>query len=160
TNETDIVEKHCRTTGLGGLALFAPREQQSSQHATAVADVISILQCCHTADDESRLLAMVCSRLRERLRAAGVAFFVEDGNAFVPIAADGSRVESGLGRRVVTIDQPIAPHYLNGRLEAGASIRYGGRRFGVLLARWPLGSACDPKDATMLLAAAATATGP
>ena len=47
-----------------------------------------------------------------------------------------------------------------GRFEAGAPVRYGGRRLGVLLARWPLGTSCESKDVVVLLATAATAAGP
>jgi DNA-binding NtrC family response regulator len=159
-DQSAVVKRQVDTTGLAGLALFAPVRHALSRHANAVADIVTILQCCQTAEEESRVLEGLCGRLRRRLEATGVAFFVEEAGAFSTIASDGARIEPNLAPRVAAVDQPITPHYLNGRLEAGAPVRYGGRRLGVLLARWPLGSACEARDVVMLLATAATAAGP
>ena len=106
------------------------------------------------------MLVSLCIRLRSHLQANGVAFFAEEAGVFTPIASDGVRVEPYLGPRLAALDQPIAPHYVAGRLEAGAPVRYGGRRLGVVLARWALGTSCDSNDVVMLLATAATAAGP
>jgi len=154
------VRRHCQTTGLAGLALFAPIRQALSQQAAAAADIVSILQCCQSADEEARVLDGLCARLRCRLQASGVAFFAGETGALAQVAADGSRIDPGLAARVLAVDQVITPHFLSGRLEAGAPVRYGGRHLGVLLVRWSLGTACDSTDVVMLLSTAATAAGP
>jgi DNA-binding NtrC family response regulator/thioredoxin-like negative regulator of GroEL len=159
-DDSIVVKGHAQTTGLAGLALFAPIRQSLSGQAGAVADIVTILQWCQAADEEARVLDGLCSRLRSRLQAAGVVFFVEEAGTFTPIASDGTRVEPNLAARVAAVDQPITPHFLSGRLEAGAPVRYGGRQLGVLLVRWSPGAACDSKDVVMLLATAATAAGP
>jgi DNA-binding NtrC family response regulator len=155
-----VVKRHQQTTGLGGLMLFAPICHAQSRHAAAVSDIVSILQCCQTADEESQVLEGLCFRLRMRLQASGVAFFVAEAGVLTLMASDGARVEPTLGPRVAALDQPITPHYVGGRLEAGAPIKYGGRQLGVLLVRWASGSSCEAKDVVMLLATAATAAGP
>jgi DNA-binding NtrC family response regulator len=159
-NESDVIKRLVQATGLEGLALFAPGSRPCASDPTAVSDIISILQCCQNADEEGRLLVGVCVRLRSRLEATAVAFFVEETGVFTAVASDGGRIDAGLGPRLAALDQPIAPHFFNGRLEAGAPVRYGGHRLGVLIARWSLGSSCDSKDVVTLLATAATAAGP
>ena len=158
--DDEIAKRHSQTTGLAGLALFAPVGHALSRHVTAITDIVSILQCCQTADEEARVLVGLCTRLRGRLQASGLAFFVEEAGLFTAIAADGVRIEPNLAPRLAALDQPIAPHVVAGRFEAGAPVRYGGRRLGVLLARWPLGTSCESKDVVVLLATAATAAGP
>jgi DNA-binding NtrC family response regulator len=155
-----LVKRLVQTLGLAGLALFAPMQQAISRHAAAVADVVSILQCCQMADEETRVLEELCSRLKTRLRAAGASFLIEEAGRFAPVAADGAGFEASLAQRAAALDHPIAPHQLNGRVVAGASVRYGGRSLGVLLVRWGLGGAYDPPEAAVLLATAATAAGP
>ncbi len=155
-----VAARHSQVTGLAALRLFVPIPPPIDRHATSITDIVSILQCCQTADDESHVLGGLCARLRSRLQAAGVGFFLEEGSVFTPIAFDGARVEPGLAARVAAVDQPITPHYVSGRIEAGAPVRYGGRRIGVLLVRWSLGVECDSKDVVVLLATAATAAGP
>ena len=155
-----LAARHSQVTGLVALRLFVPIPPSIDRHATSITDIVSILQCCQMADDESQVLAGVCARLRSRLHAAGVGFFLEEGGVFTPIVFDGARVEPALAARVAAVDQPITPHYLSGRIEAGAPVRYGGRRIGVLLVRWSLGVECDSKDVVVLLATAATAAGP
>ncbi|HEV8235835.1 MAG TPA: sigma-54 dependent transcriptional regulator [Gemmatimonadaceae bacterium] len=158
--DDEIAKRHSQTTGLAGLALFAPVGHALSRHVTAITDIVSILQCCQTADEEVRVLVDLCTCLRGRLQASGLAFFVEEAGLFTAIAADGVRIEPNLAPRLAAVDQPIAPHVVAGRFEAGAPVRYGGRRLGVLLARWPLGTSCESKDVVVLLATAATAAGP
>jgi DNA-binding NtrC family response regulator len=162
TNNDDsiVVKRHCQATGLAGLALFAPIRQALSPQAAAAADIVSILQCCQAADEEARVLDGLCARLRCRLQATGVAFFIGETGVFTQIAADGTRIDSSLAARVTAVDQVITPHFVSGRLEAGAPLRYGGRQLGVLLVRWSLGTACDSTDVVMLLSTAAAAAGP
>jgi DNA-binding NtrC family response regulator/tetratricopeptide (TPR) repeat protein len=155
-----VVKRHCQTTGLASLALFAPIRQAASQQAAAAADIVNILQCCQTADEETRVLDGLCARLRCRLQAVGVAFFTGETGSFTQVASDGTRIDPSLAGRVAAVDQVITPHFLSGRLEAGAPVRYGGRQLGVLLVRWSLGTACDSTDVVMLLSTAATAAGP
>jgi DNA-binding NtrC family response regulator/predicted negative regulator of RcsB-dependent stress response len=158
--EREIAGHHAQAAGLPALALFARSDGTASAQAPAVADVVSILQCCQIADDDTRVLGGLCVRLRSRLEATGVAVFAEDRGTFVQIAADGGRVESALAPRLLALGQPITPHYAAGRLEAGAPIRYGGRTVGVLLARWTLGRASESRSVALLLATAATAAAP
>jgi hypothetical protein len=155
-----VVQRHEDATGLGALKLFAPICHAQSRQAAVVSDIVSILHCCQMADDESKVLEGLCARLRTRLQANGVAFFSAESGTLTLIAFDGARVEPTLGERVAALDRPIAPHYVRGRLEAGAPVGYGGRQLGVLLIRWPSGSLCEEKDVVTLLATAAAASGP
>ena len=159
-DEETLAARHSQVTGLAALRLFVPMPPSIDRHSASITDIVSILQCCQAADDEAQVLAGLCARLRSRLQAAGVGFFLEEASVFTPVAFDGARVEPTLAARVAAIDQPITPHYLSGRIEAGAPVRYGGRRIGVLLVRWSLGIECDSKDVVVLLATAATAAGP
>jgi DNA-binding NtrC family response regulator len=159
-DDDSVVRRREQASGLSGLVLFGPLWHGLSRQSAAVSDIVSILQCCQNADEESRVLEGLCSRLRDRLQASAVAFFVQEAGAFTPIVFDGVRIEPTLGPRVAALEQPIAPHYVTGRLEAGAPLRYGGRLLGVLLVRWAIGVACDSQDVVMLLATAAAAAGP
>src|SRR5262249_22187312 len=114
-----VVKEHAQATGLAGLTLFAPIRQSLPRHAAAVADIVTILQCCQTADEEGHVLDGLCSSLKSRLQATGVGFFIEEGGTFTAIAGAGAKVDATLAARVAAVDQPITPHFLGGRLEAG-----------------------------------------
>jgi transcriptional regulator with GAF, ATPase, and Fis domain len=61
---------------------------------------------------------------------------------------------------VLTVDQPIAPRAMEGRVESGAPVRYGGKRIGALVARWTLATAVAEREAVALLTTTATAAAP
>jgi DNA-binding NtrC family response regulator len=156
----DVAAQHVRSTGLGGLALFAPPRPSQGPGLTVVRDLVDILQCCHVAADDAGVLAALCARLRVALDAAAVGFFAGGGTTPVPSATDGGRLEPGIAARVLDVDQPIAPRQVDGRIEAGAPVRYGGRRIGALVARWTLASTVAEREALALLATAAAAAAP
>jgi DNA-binding NtrC family response regulator len=156
-----VVNRHVDASGLAALALFAPADGgRDPALATAFETAIEILQACQSADEEARILAGVCARIRSRVRAAGVGMFVQDGSAIVPLAEDGARPDSPMAERVVAARQAIAPYLQHDRIEGGAPIRYGGETLGALVARWTLGSSPDPARAQMLLTMSATAAAP
>ena len=106
------------------------------------------------------MLVAVCGRLRGRLRAGAVGFFVEEHGQFVQVAADGARIDAATAARVHTLGQLLLPHEGGERLEAGVPVRYAGRCIGVLAVRWPAGAAWDAADVAMLLTTGAAAAGP
>ncbi len=149
-----------KATGLGGLALYAPARGPRCAQGPLVEDLVTILQCCHAAEEESGVLAALCASLRSRLHAAAVGFFLDARGGPVPAATDGGRIESTLAARVLAIDQVIAPSDTGGRTEAGVPIRYGTKRLGALVARWTLASPVAAGDAVLLLSTAAVAAAP
>jgi DNA-binding NtrC family response regulator/tetratricopeptide (TPR) repeat protein len=147
-------------SGLKALALYCEPPTAVSPLAGSVADVVEILHCCQSAEDDRAVLATLCGRLRDRLLAAGVAWFVDDrGTAVLAIGA-GSRVDSAIAERAIALDGVIPPHRLDERLEGAAAVKYGGRTVGALVARWALGSRVDSAAAAALLSTAAAAAGP
>ena len=154
------IASHVRATGLGGLALYAPARGPRCAKGPLVEDLVTILQCCHAAEEESGVLAALCASLRSRLHAAAVGFFLDARGGPVPVATDGGRIESTLAARVLAIDQVIAPSDAAGRTEAGVPIRYGTKRLGALVARWTLASPIAAADAVLLLSTAAVAAAP
>jgi DNA-binding NtrC family response regulator len=158
---SDVLNRHVHATGLKALALCVPSDSDGGfSLRTAVNDIVDILACCQTADDDAAVLVNVCARLRGGLHAASVAFFVHDRNVAVPLASDGSRTDPAFALRVVAAGQPIAPHRVEERIEGGAPVRYGGRLVGALTARWALGSIVESEAACVLLTTAASAAGP
>jgi two-component system NtrC family response regulator len=148
-------------SGLRALRLFAPSlPSRPTAHAITVDGVLEILHCCQTSEDDVRVLASVCQRLRSRLRAAGVAFFAEEGGTQVALAWDGARCEAALAARVRDLGQTIAPSPTAERIGGGAPVRYGGLLVGTLVARWTIGSSVDSTITSMLLTTAATAAAP
>jgi DNA-binding NtrC family response regulator len=156
----DVAIRRARSTGFGALTLFAPGRSDVSAVASAVNDIVDILRCCQIADEDVNVLTSLCECLRGRLEAIGVAFFAEERGAFIPVAAVGGRIDPGLAARIGVAEQSIAPHSVNGRVEGGAPVRYGGRLVGAVAARWTPVASCDLKAATVLLTTAAAAAGP
>jgi DNA-binding NtrC family response regulator len=162
-SSADAVRKHVVATGLGALALFAPPDGATSpQDARAAAsDIVEILRLCQSADEDGGVLAAVCALVRARLRAAAVAFFINDRDTLVPLVSDGSnRLEPEIAARAMTAGQVLAPHLRHDVLEGGAPVRFGGETIGALVARWTLGASHDLGHAVLLLTSAATAAGP
>src|SRR5262249_53572661 len=141
--------------------LFAPSQStRPTAHAMTTEGLLEILQCCQTSEDDTRVLASVCQRLRPRLKSAGVAFFAEEGGAQVPLVWDGARCEAALAARVGHLGQTSAPCPTAERIGGGAPVRYGGQLVGTLVARWTIGSPVDSTFSSMLLTTAATAAAP
>ena len=134
-----------------------------SQHVVSSPTSLRFFSAVRPPDKDARVLVGLVHA------AAGPAAGNGDGvlrrgdqGRFTPIAADGVRVEPTLGQRVsTTVNQPIAPHFLNGRFEAGAPVRYGGRGFRCVDSRdgrWK--ALVRVEGCRRLLATAATAAGP
>jgi DNA-binding NtrC family response regulator len=157
----EAVKRHVASTGLGALALFAPTFAAGDTPISrqALDDVMEVLRCCQKAEDEEEVLREVCSQLRTSFRAVSVAFFAPERLA-APVVADGSRIEIGIAERVSAARQPIVPHLIDGRIEGGAPVVYGGDTIGALVARWHLAGALDTARASTSLALAATAAAP
>jgi DNA-binding NtrC family response regulator len=160
----EIVARQASRLGLPALALFGPIETASERAewrtGPSTDDVVDLLHLCQTADDETRVLDEVCTRVRQQLRAAAVAVVAAGDGGLSVMAADGGRIETGIAARAVGSGLTIAPHRLHDRLEAAAPIRYGGNAIGALAARWPLGTPYDLTRAASLLTMAATMAGP
>jgi DNA-binding NtrC family response regulator len=158
----ELIRRHTAGSGLAGLSLFAPSADAHAAPgvAAALGEVVEILRLSQTSDDDADILAQVCSRLRRRLRAAGVTFFVADGDSVAPIAFDGSRVEPQIAARVVDSGLALTPQPRDGALEAGAPVRLSGDVVGVLAVRWTIGAAAEASAALPLLVMGATAAAP
>ena len=160
----EVASRHRTRTGLEALGLYFPTAGPAagSPHVLdplgeAVAGIVSI---CQRAEEDTKLLTEVCSGIRRELRAASVAFIGVEGASWGVVASDGGRLDTELAQRVVASGLTIAPHLCDGRLEAGAPVRYGGATKGALVARWPLGTPYDLSRATTLLTTGATAAAP
>jgi DNA-binding NtrC family response regulator len=152
----DAVRRQVAGTGLHGLALFAPVD--AHQRAVSACDAaIDILMLCQTGEDERAVLAEVCRRIRERLRAAGVAIFIRDGQPLVPLVVDGNAVEPSIAARAIDARQSIPPRQYHERIEGAVPIRYAGETVGALAVRWTVADPPDPARADMLLTMTATA---
>jgi DNA-binding NtrC family response regulator len=157
----DVASRRAQATGFHALKLFAPGRNGAAAVAAAAAnDIVDILHCCQTADEDASVLTNLCTRLRGRLQAVGIAFFIEERGAFVPVASDGGRVGPDLAARIAALGQAMAPHCVDARIEGGAPVCYGGRLLGAVVVRWTLASPYDPKVATVLLTTAAAAAAP
>ena len=78
--QADTAARHASRSGLVALSLYvagANREQDAHLLIDSSAEgLIGILHLCQTAEDEGRVLANVCARLRKELHAASAAVFV------------------------------------------------------------------------------------
>ena len=122
--------------------------------------LVGILHLCQTAEDEGRVLANLCARLRTELHASSAAVFTKDGAGVSLVALDGARLDRAIAARAVTAGITIAPHLVEDRLESAAPVRYGGSMIGALAARWPLATPYDLSRAAAVLTMAATAAAP
>jgi len=160
-SEAAAVERHVNATGLVALSLYAmPSPGAPGTDHGFVSEVVEILRCCQMADDDVRVLAAVCARLRRRLGAGGVGFFSNEHGGMTPIAVDGNRIDADIAMRVAGLAQAIEPQRTNDRIEGGVPIRYAGQPLGVLVARWPLGESQSMRGATALLVTTAAAAAP
>jgi transcriptional regulator with PAS, ATPase and Fis domain len=156
----ETVNRHTSATGFKALALFAPCEGEEHRAHVAVHAAVDILQLCQAAEEEQAMLSRVCSRIRERLEASGVAIHALEGDGTLQIASDGSRIDNAIAKRVVMCRQAIPPHQQNERLEGGSPIRYGGDLIGAVVARWTICARPHASQTQMMLTMAATAVGP
>jgi DNA-binding NtrC family response regulator/tetratricopeptide (TPR) repeat protein len=163
----EVISRQARATGVGAFALYlAARPPFGTSRAGADSadpfadELVAILRVCQTAADESELLKAVCARLRQHLHAATVAFVSVRGDRLDIVAADGSRLDSGIAGRAASAGVTIAPHRFQDRIEAAAPIAYGGEPIGALCARWTIGSTCDTSRAASVLTMSAAAAAP
>jgi len=161
-----VVSRHVASTGLHALELFAgeqPRGSRSGEQAgreAFVDEILAILRVCHTADDESTVLAHVCTRVRRHVHAAAVCFMVTRGGACEAVATDGPRIDAEVAERAIETGLTIGPHRVRERLEGAAAIQYGGETIGALCARWTPGTMDDLSRVAAILSMAATAAAP
>ena len=119
----DVASRRAQATGFHALKLFAPGRNGAAAVAAAVNDIVDILRCCQTADEDASVLTNLCARLRGRLQAAGIAFFVEERGVFVPVASDGGRVDPALAARIA--DWGSRLHRTTWRRASKAALRSG-----------------------------------
>lgn len=144
------------SSGLRALELYAPDSPSARARDPFIGEMVSILDLCQTAAEETALLTEVCVRVRRHLRAASVAFVV----AGSVVAADGARIDGGGAERAAAAGQVVAPRLCEDRLEAAAPVRCGGVTIGALAARWTIGASRDLSGAPALLIMAAAAAAP
>ena len=159
-----IVAQRVAATGLGALALYGsdPRGLPGAWQVTDpfVDELVAILRVCQAAEDEAAVLKDVCVRVRQHLRAAGVAFVARLGTRADILCSDGLRLDTGIAERAEDAGITIAPHRRDDRIEAAAPIHYGGAPIGVLCARWTLGTTDDTSRAASVLTMSAAAAAP
>jgi DNA-binding NtrC family response regulator len=160
-DERAAAERIAASTGLRALVLFtqARRDLQGDGHP-ALSEVLDLLGGAETAADDGEALATVCAKLRAHLRAAGVAVAARHGSRATVVASDGARLDVALAERIGVAEQPVRMQPQGSGAEAGAPIRYGGRVLGSVIARWPVGAACEPVRTSELLKAGAAVAGP
>ena len=157
----ETADRRADASGLHALRLFAPpRPSSPASLSPATDDIVELLRCCQSADEDRAVLTSVCARLRGRLSAAGVGFYAAEGNELVVVAADGTRLDPASARRIATSNQLVLPHGGADRVEAGIPVRYAGQVIGFLVAGWPPASVWNPVDLSVLLTTGATAAGP
>jgi len=159
-----IVAQRVAATGLGALALYGsdPRGLPGAWQVTDpfVDELVAILRVCQAAEDEAAVLKDVCLRVRQHLRAAGVAFVARLGTRADILCSDGLRLDTAIAERAEDAGITIAPHRRDDRIEAAAPIHYGGAPIGVLCARWTLGTTDDTSRAASVLTMSAAAAAP
>ena len=154
---SEVLARHVAATGLAALALWLPAgAAEGSGVDPLTSEVVSILQLCQTAEDESHVLAQVCDRVCRHLHAAGVAWIAAD----IVLASAGGRMDPGVAMRAVAAGVAIAPHRSGDRIEAGAPVCYGGSTICGLAARWTPGSSYDLSRAADAMAMVAAASAP
>ena len=163
-SQADTAARHASRSGLVALSLYVPKTNgEHDPHLvtdSSTEGLVGILHLCQTAEDEGRVLADVCARLRKELHAASAAVFVGEGAGVSLVAADGARLDAAIAARAVTAGITVAPYLLDDRLESAAPVRYGGAVIGAVAARWPLGTPYDLSRAAAVLTMAATAAAP
>src|SRR5206468_7058963 len=112
------------------------------------------------SDDEQSVIVEVCRRVRVRLHAVAAGVVVPRGGTYVPLAAEGGRLDLKIAERATAGGLTIAPHRCEDRLEAAAPIRYGGSTIGVLAVRWAIGTLHDLTSAATLLTTTAAVIAP
>ncbi|HEX7140548.1 MAG TPA: sigma 54-interacting transcriptional regulator [Vicinamibacterales bacterium] len=157
-----VTARQISVSGLKALELFSGTGRANvCQGIDPIAgDVVAILQVCQQAEDEGALVREVCVRVRQRLRAAAVALIVPADRGYITVAADGSRIEPEIVRRVFGLGMTIAPARVRERIESAALVEYGGKAVGALCARWTIGTTEDLSRAAAVLSMAAVAASP
>ena len=118
---------------------------------------VQSLRVCQAAEEESTVLSELCSTLRNRLPAAGIAFMARDRTGLALLASDGSRIDSSLAERIIATRQTIVPHAREVCVQGGVPVSYGNEILGALVARWANSASPGLDRATVVLALAAAA---
>jgi DNA-binding NtrC family response regulator len=157
-SEAEVIERRVKSTGAEALRLFAQAAPTGAGRPAA--DLVGVLELCQRADEEETILAAICDRLRHRLDARGVVFVIRHGERWERLAGDGGRVDATFATRVEALAATIAPHAVDGVVQSGAPVRYGGRAVAVLLVRWGSGVGPLPPSFAELVTTAAVAAAP
>jgi DNA-binding NtrC family response regulator len=159
TDPVAAADARAHGTGFHALRLFAPQRPAPHHGSLSAEDIAELMQCSQVAEDDMTVLVAVCARVRRRLHAAAVAFFLVDREQLVCAAAEGVRIDQATPARVLTANQLVLPHP-GDRIEGGVPVRYGGRVIGALVATWMPGATYLAADVSLLLSVGATAAGP
>ena len=155
------VERCVDSTGLGAIRLFAPQNARSAGPSSLLTDdIVELLRCCQSAQEDAAVLTAVCGRIRERLSATGTAFYGCEQSELVCVAGDGARVDGQTARRVHTANALVLPRCGGDRIEGGSPVRYAGQVIGVLAARWTAAASWCDADVSLLLTTGAAAAAP
>ncbi len=154
----EVVARHSKATGLGGLTAFGPPPRPSVA-PVVLTDLLEILRCCQTAEEGDGVLLTLSAELRGMLRAAAVGCFVDEGGRLVLVASDGGRIEVTTAARLYAAREHVAPSSV-GPLESGVIVRCGGRVVGAVIVRWAEGDARELPESANVLATAAIAAAP
>jgi DNA-binding NtrC family response regulator/tetratricopeptide (TPR) repeat protein len=162
---SDVAARRAAASGLGALKLFVAaddrrRPSDRGDAAPIVDDIVAILRVCQTAEDETVVLKDVCGRVRERVRAAAVAFVAASGGRTETLVCEGARLDTDVAARAIAAGVTVTPHRHGDRIDAAAPVHYGGVPIGALCARWTLGSTDDLSRAGAVLTTSAAAAAP
>jgi DNA-binding NtrC family response regulator len=123
-------------------------------------DILSLVRICHVVEDERTTLERVSKAIRDRLRAAAVAFFGADGDVRPLLASAGTCADlEEVARRATDTGMLIGPARTAGGTECAAPVHYAGEPVGALACRWTADIRVD-ESADALLSAAAAAAAP
>lgn len=129
---------------------------------TLLADaIVEVVNICQAVEDERDGLKKVVCALRDRLRAASVAYYGCEQESAVLVLQDGSeRHPDATARRAIDSGLAIAPTATRSGLEAAVAVRFAGKVIGAVGCRWMADMPPDWAHAGPVLAAAAAAAAP
>jgi DNA-binding NtrC family response regulator len=131
------------------------------RRAPVIDDVIDVLYLCQHGDDEPSQLGRVGGMVRERTRAASVAFLAVAGEGLSVVASCGQQPGAWrMAERAVQSGTLIRAARHEHGIEAAAPIRLGQCTVGALACRWTAEGPPDAARAEALLSAAAVACAP
>lgn len=128
---------------------------------TMVDDFVGVLQLCHETEDDHVALAKVGAFVRERLRAASVAFVAPLGGELRVLSRAGGEAPSlAAARRSIECGCHVPASSDRGPQESASPVRHAAEVIGALWCRWSAGTPIAIAEAGTLLGVAAAASGP